>query len=308
MPKLIITRGLPASGKTTRAKAWVGDDPEHRARINRDDLRAMVHQSVFVPQSDGRPGTERAITTARDAAITALLKRGLDIVNDDTNLPSRVARDLRRLAQLTGADFEVWDLTDVAYEECLRRNATREGRARVPDERMLDMYQRYVKGKGYPLTLADEPEDTAAAEPYEPDPLQTRAIMVDLDGTVALMGTRHPFDESLVHEDRPNVPVIETVKAYALAGYRIIFCSGRTDACREATEEWINRHIGIGYAALFMRKAGDFRKDAVVKLEIFDREIRHRYNIVTVLDDRDQVVKAWRSIGLTVLQVAPGDF
>ena len=41
MSKLIITRGLPASGKSTWAKQWVLEDPEHRVRINQDDIRLM---------------------------------------------------------------------------------------------------------------------------------------------------------------------------------------------------------------------------------------------------------------------------
>jgi hypothetical protein len=46
----------------------------------------------------------------------------------------------------------------------------------------------------------------------------------------------------------------------------------------------------------------------VVKLEIFDREIRERYYVVGVFDDRNKVVSMWRSLGLTVYQVADGDF
>jgi len=57
-----------------------------------------------------------------------------------------------------------------------------------------------------------------------------------------------------------------------------------------------------------MRAAGDMRKDAIVKAEIFDREIRHRWDVTAVFDDRQQVVRMWRSLGLTVFAVAEGDF
>ena len=57
-----------------------------------------------------------------------------------------------------------------------------------------------------------------------------------------------------------------------------------------------------------MRDTGDGRPDNVVKLEIFDREVRERYNVVGVFDDRNKVVSMWRSLGLTVFQVADGDF
>jgi hypothetical protein len=45
-----------------------------------------------------------------------------------------------------------------------------------------------------------------------------------------------------------------------------------------------------------------------VKLDLFDAHIRHQYRLEYILDDRDQVVRGWRSIGLTVMQVAPGNF
>jgi len=303
--KLIATRGLPGSGKTTRARAWVAEDPVNRARVNRDDLRGMCHDGMFLAATDDVLGTERAITAVRNAAITALLQRGLDVVADDTNLPSRTVRELCRLAILAGADFEIWDLTNIPYEEC---NAQREARERVPDEVIGDMWQRYVRHRPWPLPLGDEPADAAVPEPYVPNPALPAAILVDVDGTVALMGNRDPFDETRVHEDSPNWPVIAAVQSMAEAGYAIVFCSGRTEACRAETMTWLAKHTGVLFDLLLMRPAGDMRQDAVVKLEIFNREIRHRYNVTGVFDDRQQVVDMWRSLGLTVFQVSDGKF
>lgn len=311
MPTLIITRGLPAAGKSTKARAWVAEDPQRRFRVNRDDLRAMAHDSVYIGQTATDPGTERAIQSARDSAITALLKRGVSVVCDDTNLVQRVARDLRRLAVLTGSDFEVWDLTDVPLETCLERNAARlaDG-GLVPQEAILDMHQRYLAGKPHSLPLPDETADPAPGElvQYVPPAGAPTAVIVDVDGTVALMVARSPYDESRVHEDRPNVPVIAVVRALAAAGNRIVFCSGRTEACRTATEKWLVEHVAASFDGLHMRPVGDFRQDNVVKLELFDQHIRHQYRVTAVIDDRASVVTAWRSIGLTVLQCAPGDF
>lgn len=311
MTKLIVTRGLPGSGKTTRARAWVAEDPLRRSRVNRDDLRQMLHDSAYVRQP-GNQTTEQAVLATRDAVIAGLLRRGVDVVSDDTNLPSRTVRDLRRLATAAAADFEVWDLTDVPYEECVRRNALREGRQRVPDQTLQDMYSRYVQGRPHPLPVADEPATVhaAAAAPavYRPDPALPAAVLVDVDGTVALMNGRSPYDESRVHEDLPNAPVITAVRAMHAAGHEVVFCSGRSEQCRTATEKWLADHVAVAYAALYMRPAGDVRKDAVVKTEIFDRHIRDAYRVVCVFDDRRQVVEAWRGLGLTVFQVAPGDF
>ena len=89
--------------------------------------------------------------------------------------------------------------------------------------------------------------------------------------------------------------------------------SGRDDACREQTEAWLldRCQLGLGgwdYIGPFMRTTGDRRDDAIVKLELFDQHVREHYDVRYVLDDRNRVVHAWRSIGLTVLQVADGDF
>jgi predicted kinase len=315
VPKLIITRGLPASGKSTKARAWVAEDPQRRARINRDDLRAMAHESVFVPQSDTDPGTERAIQAARDAAITALLKRGIDVVSDDTNLPTRTARDLRKLAVLAGADFEVWDLADVPIEECLRRNALRTGTAHVPEGRIRDMYDRHVRQHfPQPLPLPDEPTEDLPDDVYVPPPDAPEVVLVDIDGTLAdmgkgLPGRRGPYDWARVGEDEPITPVVELVRSLRRCGYQIAFMSGRDESCRVETVKWLYDHrVGRIGEALYMRPAGDMRKDSIVKRELFDTYIAGIYAVKWVIDDRAQVVKMWRAMGLTVLAVADGDF
>jgi predicted kinase len=300
---LTITRGLPGSGKTTLARRWVAEDPAHRARCNRYDFRAQLHDGVSRGQD-----TERHVTAAQHAAIGALLRQGVDVICDDTNLPARSVRDLRRIAVLAGGGFAVIDMTDVPLEECLRRNALRDGGARVPDLAIVDMYARYIAGRPHPLPITDEPATVSARpEPYVAPDGAPRAVMVDIDGTVALMVGRSPYDESRVHEDRPNTAVITAVRAMHSAGHLVLFCSGRTEACRTETENWLRHHVGIPFEALHMRAVGDARKDAVVKAEIFDRHIRGAYDVVAVFDDRNQVVEAWRAIGLTVFQVAAGN-
>ena len=76
MAKLIITRGLPGSGKTTWAKAQPGT-----VRVNRDELRRMMHGG-----HTGEGWAERQITVAQRAQIEALLRAGVSVICDDTNL------------------------------------------------------------------------------------------------------------------------------------------------------------------------------------------------------------------------------
>jgi hypothetical protein len=57
-----------------------------------------------------------------------------------------------------------------------------------------------------------------------------------------------------------------------------------------------------------MREEGNNEKDSIVKRRLFEDNIRGKYYIEYVLDDRNQVVDMWRNMGLTCLQVAEGDF
>lgn len=143
------------------------------------------------------------------------------------------------------------------------------------------------------------------------------AWLCDIDGTLALKGDRSPYDWSRVGEDAPNKPVITVARALA-ARSSLIFMSGRMEQCRDATQLWLHTHLCIRHPdqtihlcryPLLMRKDGDMRPDRVVKRELYEGHVKGLYEVEGVLDDRDQVVKMWREeLGLTCLQVAPGNF
>jgi predicted kinase len=298
MPTLTITRGLPGSGKTTWARQQGG-----HVRVNRDELRQMLHGG---PLHTG--WAEVQVTLAQRAQIEALLRGGVNVICDDTNLRARVVRELADLAKLAGAEVVVRDFTDVSVDECVARDANRPEPERVGEDVIRGMWQRYLAGRRLPLPVPAALAGAGVPAQYEAPVGVPEAFLVDIDGTVAVMGSRSPYDEGRVSLDTPNEPVIRVVRALHAAGYRIVFCSGRTDACRDDTATWLATHVGVPYSALHMRAAGDQRKDSIVKAEIFDKHIRHAYRIIAVLDDRNQVVDMYRSMGLTVLQVNYGDF
>jgi len=132
------------------------------------------------------------------------------------------------------------------------------------------------------------------------------AIIVDFDGTLALKGERKPYDWSRVGEDQPNLPVVFVVRHLALFS-TVLIVSGRDEECRWQSEMWLHAQ-SISFHELFMRPKGDNRPDTEVKREIYEREIRDKYNVLVVIDDRNSVVKQWREMGLPCFQVAEGDF
>lgn len=295
-PAVVIVRGVPSCGKTTWAREWVEKDPAARARVSRADIDAMA---------GGEWSLERALRT-RDAVISALLKAGVDVVVDDIHLSDTSVESVLKVARAHNATVLVYDMTNVPLDEVLRRNANRD---RPVHEDVIAGYHRtFIKDQQFPLPMPQR-----EAEPDEPVlyvPIDGPATyLVDIDGTLALRGDRGPFDWERVGEDRPNEPVIQLLEALDRTGlFQFLFLSGRSELCRDLTEQWLAEEVDVDYGRLFMREAGDNRPDQVVKQEIFDREIRERYNVVGVFDDRNKVVAMWRSLGLQVFQVADGDF
>lgn len=131
------------------------------------------------------------------------------------------------------------------------------------------------------------------------------AYIFDIDGTLAIRGDRSPFNWSKVGLDTVNEPVRKVLDRLEV-DFPIIILSGRDEVCREETEKWLKDN-DIKYDKLFMRPEGNNEKDSIIKKRIYD-DIKTRYNILGVFDDRNQVVEMWRSLGLTCFQVAEGNF
>lgn len=133
------------------------------------------------------------------------------------------------------------------------------------------------------------------------------AIICDLDGTLAHMTERSPYDYTKVGEDEVDLTIRSILLNFATT-HQIIIVTGRPDSCKEDTLDWIQSEALFSPDLLLMREDGDWRKDDVVKKELYESYIEGEYEVEFVLDDRDRVVKMWRELGLKCLQVAEGDF
>lgn len=304
---LIITRGYPGSGKTTRALDWVNEYPTRRVRVNRDDLRQTLFGKVVGVD-------EKTVTVAQRAAVTALLKAGKDVIVDDTNLRLRSAREWNDLAVQLGVKFLVWDVkTDV--ETCVLRDQDRMsmGGRYVGSRVIRDFAKRYPL-KNWPEVKPTERKHSGPPLPVEPDYTLPSAIIVDLDGTLAKNVTGREFwgkGLERVYEDEVNELLNSLIRHYADdLGHEIIFMSGRNEWAREKTVRWLENKADWNpdEYLLFMRADGDMRKDFEVKAELFDQHVRGKYNVLMAFDDRDQIVRLWRDMGLICYQVADGAF
>ncbi len=144
----------------------------------------------------------------------------------------------------------------------------------------------------------------------EETPALRECVIFDLDGTFAFLGDRSPYDASSAEHDEVNEAVHFVYEAirWGKPETVVLLVSGREDRWRAETERWLERH-GVVADGLFMRRAGDRRKDTIVKREIYQRHIEGRYTVRVVFDDRDQVVRLWRDeLDLPCFQVAWGNF
>lgn len=302
VPTLFILRGIQASGKTTFAKQWLSEHSDRR-RSNRDTIRYDTYGVYYGPPID-----ENAVTRIQHWQIRQWLGEGHNVIVDDTNLRERTVKDLMKIAREMGAFVDYKDFP-VSVETAISRDDARadRGERSVGAQVIMTTYNRFLaqrKGALPPFpTLAEEPEFRV----YEGTPGAPPAVICDLDGTLCLFNGRQPYDESRVEHDLVNEAVRLSLVAYRALGWQVILTSGRTDGCYDATAQWLKEHQ-IHHTALFMRKTGDRRKDAVIKHEIFWEHIAHRWDVKVVLDDRNQVVNMWRAIALPTFQVAPGDF
>ena len=318
MIKVEMLVGIPGSGKSTYAKQVVAKDPNNWVRVNNDDLRAMMNGSVWSADY------EKMVTDARNYLIRDALKRGKNVIIDNLNLNRRHFDDVCKIAKSVNADIQVFEKAFyIELDEAIERDAKREGKAKVGEDVIKKWWKEsggkqfkfykprveiYQERRGSLNNTVEAPEHIKGAD---------EAVICDLDGTLALIHGRSPYDASDCDlKDLPNWPVIETIKAHWEAGRKIIFCSGREDKYRPETIRFIEKYCYVVYGdaaatveyELFMRKTDDFRKDAIIKEEIYQEHIAGKYNVLCVLDDRDQVVEFWRSKGLTCFQVAPGNF
>ena len=135
MSKLIICRGLPASGKSTWAKQWVLEDPEHRVRINQDDIRLMLGKYWV-------PSREKLVQEIQFDAVVEALSKEFDVVIDNTNLNKKVLDGFDRLIKtFENYEIEYKDFFDTPLSVCIERDKNRN--LQVTEKVIRNFYNSY---------------------------------------------------------------------------------------------------------------------------------------------------------------------
>lgn len=307
--------GPPGSGKSTWAQTYIDFVDSKAVIVSRDGFRKMFKGDYRVDQD-----SEKLITTAVNSVVTEALKKH-DVILDACHCKmSYIKEVIDTFGKIADIDYRLME--NLTLEELINRNTVRTAEKQVP----VDVIKRFKDGFNHIIsntneidmliTLGSEKKVESVQAP-EYDTSKPDCIIVDVDGTVAHMGDRRgPFEWDKVDLDYPDeviIGIIEDLYFHALHSgdyLEVIFVSGRegTETCIKKTLEWLGKHVMISDFSLLVRKEKDYRKDSIVKKEIYENSIAPYYNVRFVLDDRQQVVDMWRSLGLKCLQVAEGNF
>lgn len=292
--KILILIGIPASGKSTWSSDFVRNNPNW-IRVNRDDYRLMLRNEQMC-----EPKVEDLVSELLESSIEKALSKKLNVIIDNTNLKVKyINQFIEKFKYSADIDYRVFD---ISLDKAIERDKNR--KMKVGEDVITRMYKNYkilIDSFDFqPITKKRFPELNLINEN-----IKNQAIIVDLDGTLSILSKRDPYDFGKVMNDKCNWLIKEQIDFHKKNNRSIIICSGRSDVCKEETEMWLE-HYKINYDLLLMRKDGDYRKDNIVKQEIYNSQIINRFNVICVYDDRPSVVDFWRSIGLFVFDVNHG--
>lgn len=288
--KLYFFIGIPASGKTTERNRMV--DELGCKYINKDEIaKKMVEGTNRNPNKI----KETLLTQEEYRLLELYAAEKADIIYDNTNTTSRSFNRMTQWCKEHGYIMELRFFNDsFNLPLCVQRNGKRENP--VPLYNMFSFYQNYC-GQYFRLKFANNIVIKNARK---------KAIIFDIDGTLALMKDRSPYEWSKVGNDAVNYKVLEMLNFYK-DRYQILIVSARDGICYPETKKWLEDN-NIYYDKLILKGVNDNRKDVIVKMELYANEIYPYYDVYNVFDDRQQIVYLWRGMGLTCFQVNSGFF
>ena len=303
MSKLLILVGAPGSGKSTFARYFLRTE-DNWIRVNRDDFRLMQFgDSLMIPFYEER------ISKMVEASVLTLLKSDTNVIIDATNTSLRTIQDMiHTYTEYADISFKVFDLpVDELVKRCDKRY---EETGKFISKSVVERNVANLKHTLEKFDFAPIPRkvQVATSSYATQDKSLPKAVICDLDGTLSLLNGRDPYNAATCDNDLLNEPVAAALKMAKQQGYQVILLSGREDKFREPTVRFLDKHQ-IDYDLLLMRTSNDFRKDNIIKRELFESEIQGKYFVEFLLDDRNQVVDMWRKdLHLPCFQVNYGDF
>lgn len=304
---VIIMIGPSGSGKSTRTEELKKKNKELQI-IGRDKIRSLFNRTYTLNGEE----FENMVTIIEENMIKTLVQNKISFIIDNTNLKIETIEKYIELIKDINSEYSIFlEIMDVSLKECFDNNHKKSS-GKIEEhiiEKQFQLYKNNFNDYWNTLNIVDKLEK----EKYVPDILNEKAVIFDMDGTLSFPDERKWFDYSLIPFDKTYDKIIYLISLFKKDNYKIIIVTARENkivdnkTVKELTVDWLNDNK-IYFDEIFIREFEDSRKDAVVKKEIFNKHIRNKYNVQYVLDDRYSVVKMWRKLGLTCLQVKEGDY
>lgn len=298
--KITLNIGIPASGKTTWSLNQVKNNPK-TIRISRDDYRFMMKDAPILDTK-----MESVLTKMVYNDIATLAGAGYDLIIDQTNCNKKHLLAMVDYCQQYGdVHFQIFD---VSLEKAIDRDKNRE--KSVGEDVIKRMHKGFLSifDSNFDFSVRKKKERFVSNYQINENDKQ-KAFIFDVDGTLAHnLNVRGYFDWDKVDRDAYDELVGQMAKDLKSLGYYIIIVTGRDGSAGKLTKEWLSFY-GVPFDEFFIRPTGDYRKDNVIKKEIYEQNIKPFYNVMGVFDDRDQVVSFWRKeANLKTYQVEYGNF
>lgn len=282
MKKVIITKGLSGSGKSYWAETFKEKNPDV-VIINKDDIRSSMGNGYSIAK-------ESKVIEKRNRLILEALNKGKTIIVSDTNLNPAHQRNIESLVfpkYRNVYEIDIMDFTNVPIDICIERCSSRPEGKEYWEKVINNQKDKWLS----PKKLYTDPN-------YYLNTKLPKCVIFDMDGTLALMNGREPYEYLKAGEDLPNYPMVDIAKMFCnREDITVIILSGRSDISYDVTSNWLHSY-GINYDFLYMRRDGDYNKDTIIKEEIFNKEINNKYLIYAVFDDRQIMTRMWAEKGL----------
>ena len=157
MAYLTLMCGIPGSGKST----WLKGLEKENAVISRDKIRYSL-----LNEGDAYFSKEKEVFELFTKQINDSLTKGINTYVDATHI---TPGSRRKLLNAITAPYDRLNaiVIDTPLEECLKRNAQRIGRACVPEDQVINMYEHFVKptlNEGFNYIITETLNDLTIAK------------------------------------------------------------------------------------------------------------------------------------------------
>ena len=299
MLQVILTVGIPSSGKSTWAKQHVAKDPTNWVRINNDMLRSMCNNTVYTADY------EKLIVSTRVHMIKQALLMNKNVIVDNVNLGKRNFQEAINAALSSNVDVKIYEKPFyIPLDEALQRDSSRVGKEKVGE----DIIRKFWKSSGGAQHKYYVPREEvylkkiSYIEKMEQDKNLPSCAIIDLDGSMCDIKHRNPYDASTCDKDSPIEHVVDMSKLLYSNNNKIIFFSGRENKYRSLTEKWLKVHFGEDFS-LYMREDNNQENDALLKERLFNTHIKNKFYCKAWIDDRLRVCQKIFEMGLPLFRV-----